>query len=48
MTNHEIMIDELAHEVIAGTFGNGDVRKYKLGELYDPVQDRVNEILLGG
>lgn len=45
MTNYEIMIDELAREVIRGTFGNGDERKCRLGTLYDPVQKRVNEIV---
>ena len=43
MTNREIMIDELAKEVIKGTFGNGTERENRLGILYLPVQTRVNE-----
>lgn len=38
-------IEELAKEVIAGKYGNGEERKQKLGNLYDEVQKRVNEIL---
>lgn len=41
-------IDELAQEVIAGKWGNGDDRKSKLtaaGYSYDEVQKKVNEIL---
>lgn len=45
MTNREIMIEELAQEVIRGTFGNGTERERRLGILYDEVQDKVNEIL---
>ena len=41
----KIDVDKLAHEVILGKYGNGDVRKLKLGILYDEVQKRVNEIL---
>lgn len=37
--------DELAKEVIAGKYGNGDARKQALGSRYDEVQARVNEIL---
>ena len=40
-------IDELAQEVIAGEYGNGEERKEKLGSLYNEVQKRVNEILTG-
>ena len=40
-------IDELAKEVIAGRYGNGEERKQKLGNLYNEVQKRVNEILRG-
>lgn len=40
-------IDELAREVIAGKFGNGEQRKKALGNLYNEVQKRVNEILSG-
>jgi hypothetical protein len=41
-------IEELAQEVIAGAFGNGDERRAALGSNYDAVQARVNEILSGG
>ena len=38
-------IEELAKEVMAGKYGNGEERKQKLGNLYNEVQKRVNEIL---
>lgn len=41
-------VDELAHEVLNGLWGNGQERKDKLtaaGYSYDDVQKRVNEIL---
>lgn len=40
-------IGELARRVIAGEFGSGDARKNALGDKYDAVQKRVNEILSG-
>lgn len=40
-------IEKLAREVIRGNFGNGQVRKDLLGEYYQTIQSRVNEILLG-
>ena len=40
-------IDELAREVIAGKYGNGQARKDALGSKYNEVQARVNEILAG-
>lgn len=40
-------IEELAKDVIAGRYGNGEERKQKLGDLYSEVQKRVNEILRG-
>lgn len=40
-------VDELAHKVINGEFGNGEARRAALGSLYDAVQARVNEILSG-
>lgn len=40
-------IDELAQAVIAGRFGTGDDRRAALGDKYDAVQKRVNEILSG-
>lgn len=46
-TNSTKSIDELAREVIAGKYGNGDARKKALGNLYNEVQKRVNEILTG-
>lgn len=41
----EKTIDELAEEVLQGLWGNGDERKEKLGDKYNAVQDRVNEML---
>lgn len=41
----EKSVDELAREVIAGKYGNGDARKQALGSRYDEVQARVNKIL---
>ena len=38
-------IEELARAVIRGEYGNGQERKSRLGNLYDEVQKRVNEIL---
>ena len=38
-------IDAIARDVIAGKYGNGNKRKNKLGNLYEEVQKRVNEIL---
>ena len=38
-------IEQLARGVIAGKYGNGNERKNKLGNLYEEVQKRVNEIL---
>lgn len=38
-------IVDLAYEVIAGKYGNGEQRKQALGSLYDEVQAKVNEIL---
>lgn len=40
-------IEELAKEVIAGKYGNGEERKQKLGSLFNEVQKKVNEILKG-
>lgn len=41
-------IDKLANDVINGVFGNGDARRAALGDKYDAVQARVNEIFDGG
>ena len=38
-----IDLNELAEKVIAGGFGNGKERKQRLGDLYDAVQEIVNE-----
>lgn len=38
-------IIDLANEVIAGKYGDGEERKKALGSLYDEVQAKVNEIL---
>jgi hypothetical protein len=38
-------IDSLAKEVIRGNFGNGDERKEAIGEHYQEIQNRVNEIM---
>ncbi len=38
-------VDDLARRVIAGEFGNGDARRAALGDSYDAVQARVNEML---
>ena len=40
-------IEQTARDVIAGKYGNGEERKQKLGNLYNEVQKRVNEILRG-
>jgi len=40
-------IVDLAQEVIQGKYGNGEDRKKALGSLFDEVQAKVNEILLG-
>lgn len=40
-------IEQIARDVIAGKYGNGQERKTKLGNTYNQVQARVNEILLG-
>lgn len=39
-------IDTLAKEVIRGNFANGEERKEALGEHYQEIQDRVNELML--
>lgn len=41
-------IDQLARDVIAGKYGNGDARRQALGSKFNEVQARVNEILNGG
>lgn len=44
-TKPTIDIEQLARDVIEGKYGNGQERKDKLGNLYQEVQNRVNEIL---
>ena len=41
----KLSIEELSNKVIRGEFGNGKIRKQKLGDLYPIVQNRVNERL---
>ena len=41
----EKSVDELAQEVLAGKYGDGDTRKKALGNRYKEVQAKVNEIL---
>ena len=41
-------IEQLARDVLAGKYGNDPERKQKLGDKYDAVQKRVNEIFNGG
>ena len=38
-------IEQLAHDVIKGLYGNGEDRKKALGQYYDRVQERVKQIL---
>lgn len=40
-------IEQLARDVIAGKYGNGNARKQALGSKYSEVQARVNQILAG-
>lgn len=40
-------IEQIARDVIADKYGNGQERKAKLGNIYNQVQAKVNEILLG-
>lgn len=42
---NEKTIDELARKVIAGKYGNGEARKKALGNKYNQVQERVNQLL---
>lgn len=41
----DVDIEDLAHRVIKGEFGNGDERKLLLGSYYEKVQQRVNELM---
>ena len=42
---NDLTIEELSNKVIRGEYGNGEVRKKRLGKLYSIVQNRVNERL---
>ena len=44
-SENDVDIEQLAKDVIRGNYGNGKARKSALGDLYDRVQQRVNEIL---
>ena len=46
-SENDVDIEQLAKDVIRGNYGNGKARKSALGDLYDRVQQRVNEILRG-
>lgn len=48
MTELSLTLDEQAHKVIRGDFGNGEERKQKLGSRYDSIQKRVNEMYKEG
>ena len=39
-------IEEIARDVLAGKYGDGEERKRKLGCLYDVVQEKVNQMCL--
>ena len=41
----KVSVEQLAHEVIQGKWGNGQERADRLGNLYDEVQTRVNQIM---
>lgn len=46
--NDIINIDQIARDVIAGEYGNGEERKQKLADMfYNLVQTKVNELLRG-
>lgn len=38
-------VDQLAHEVMLGAYGNGEARREALGDKYDAVQVRVNQLM---
>lgn len=44
-SNYNDMIYKLALETIGGKYGNGQIRKQKLGKYYTDVQKKVNEVL---
>lgn len=44
---HSKTVDQLAREVLEGKWGDGEERKQRLGDRYEEVQKRVNELLYG-
>ena len=44
-TNPDDEILRLANEVISGKYGNGEARKQALGDKYEVVQAKVNELM---
>ena len=47
-TNRDEVLKNIALRVIRGDYGNGADRKAKLGNYYDEVQKRVNELIKSG
>lgn len=45
---HSGDIEEMAWDVIRGLYGNGNVRKEKLGDNYTSIQNKVNELYRQG
>ena len=45
---HSGTLEEKAKEVIRGKYGNGEVRKQKLGDQYAEIQSKVNEMYRNG
>ena len=41
-------LEQTAKDVIRGNFGNGEVRKQKLGDQYSEIQNKVNEMYRNG
>lgn len=41
-------LEEMAMDVIRGNYGNGEVRKQKLGDQYSEIQSKVNEMYRNG
>ena len=48
ISRRDLMIEELAYEVLEGTFGNGEERVWRLGPLYREVQSKVDAIVYMG
>ena len=47
-TGVSVSVEEKARQVIRGDYGNGNVRKQKLGEEYSEIQSAVNEMYRKG